>query len=72
MMQQMKRAFLWCLTFFRSTVSAFDSADIPHAIFFLGIILLGYGAARFHDGLGFVVAGALLVIYVKPLRGWWG
>lgn len=54
----------------RAFLSAFDSSDLPVFVFILGLVLLAYGASQFHDGLGAVVIGVLLIIYVKPLGRW--
>ncbi len=51
--------------------TAFDSKDLPVLTFFFALIMLGYGAGQFHDGLGFVVVGLILVLYVCPLKSWW-
>ncbi len=49
---------------------AFDSADIPVAVFGVGLLLIGVGASYFHRGLGLLICGLLLVLYFKPLGGW--
>jgi hypothetical protein len=50
--------------------SHFDKKDIAPALLFLGFTLIAYGASRFHDGLGFLVFGLLLVLYRHPVVRW--
>lgn len=38
--------------------------------FFCGMVLLGYGLSHYHEGLGPLVCGALLILYVWPLIKW--
>ena len=70
MMRAMNRAARWTLTRIRSTAAMFDKDDLQPATFYFGLILLGYGAGSFHEGLGAVIVGALLILYVKPLSRW--
>ena len=55
----------------RAFLNAFDAADIPVIVFILGLALVAYGASQMVDGLGAIVAGIVLIIYVKPLGRWW-
>lgn len=55
---------------FASLLSAFDRKDLPVAAFVIGLIFLGYGASQIHHGVGPIIVGALLVIYVRPLIKW--
>lgn len=54
----------------RKILSAFDSQDIPILVFCLGLLLLGYGANTITDGLGLVLVGVVLILYVKPIGRW--
>ena len=53
-----------------SLMSAFDSTDIPIAVLILGLVLMGYGASRFHDGAGHVVVGVALALLYRPALRW--
>ena len=55
----------------KAILSAFDRNDIPQMLVIVGCLLLGYGFSRLHDGLGMVAVGLILILYVRPLRGWW-
>lgn len=48
----------------------FDRQDIPVVVLGCGVALLAFGASRLHSGLGCVVLGLALILYVRPLRGW--
>ena len=61
MMQQMRRVAL-------AIQSTVNLADV---LFFGGLLMLGYGLTQFHDGLGIALVGLLLVLYMRPLKGWW-
>lgn len=45
--------------------------ELTDVLFFGGLILLGYGLSQLQDGLGYALVGLLLVLYVRPLKGWW-
>lgn len=53
------------------TLSAFDAKDLPVVVFLVGLALLCYGAESIRPGGGFLLVGFLLVLYVRPLKGWW-
>lgn len=48
----------------------FDSTDIPLGLVILGLLLIGYGGAQYHRGLGHLLAGLVLIVYVRPLARW--
>lgn len=45
--------------------------SVTDVLFFGGLFLLAYGAERLHQGLGLFLVGLILVLYVRPLKGWW-
>lgn len=55
----------------RWLIAQFDRYDVPSVVVLFGIALMGYGASRFHVGLGFITVGLMLVLYVEPLCTWW-
>ena len=55
----------------KRVTGAFDAKDIPVAVLAVGLAVLTYGANWIRPGLGFLILGALLVLYVRPLKGWW-
>jgi uncharacterized membrane protein YdjX (TVP38/TMEM64 family) len=52
-------------------INPFDRADIPVLGLILGIILLTYGGSELIAGLGPLIAGVVIILYIRPLRGWW-
>ena len=54
----------------RAFLTHFDRSDIRPAVFYLGLVLMCYGSETLQDGSGFAVVGLLLVLYVRPLKGW--
>lgn len=54
----------------KAIFGAFDRTDWRVFRFYLGLLLIGYGASQVHPGLGFALVGLLLVIHEKRLKGW--
>ncbi len=50
--------------------SAFDSKDIPHFVFILGLCLIGYGLSQIGHGYGPAVVGVFVIFYARPLSRW--
>jgi hypothetical protein len=44
----------------------------PDVLFFGGLALLGLGIGQHDAGAGLAVPGALLIVFVVPVKKWWG
>lgn len=64
------RPLRWTRLRLSALASLFDRSDIPILLLILGVVLLGYGASRVHDGAGFPVVGILIILYARPLMRW--
>ena len=49
---------------------SFDLKDLPVLIMIAAVFMIGVGAAQFHRGLGFLVCGILILLYIRPLSHW--
>ncbi len=48
-----------------------STVELADVLFFGGLLLLCYGLQTIVPGSGYALVGLLLVLYVRPLKGWW-
>lgn len=55
---------------FKRFKGSLDAKDLAVIVFYAGIVLAAIGAERILSGLGYLLAGFLVLLYRHPLMRW--
>lgn len=70
-MQRIKSVIQSIKKTIRRMCRGFDASDVPALGIVVALTCILHGGNRIHDGAGWLALGVILLLYIRPLKGWW-